>query len=442
MKIYRYWQRFKRGSHRILVRIGILKPRSRLSSDEDPPNETDKEYIIRLRNLIAEPAPKNPGWEFPKSALHFKKELTPYEQNEIQEYELVYTAGSRNAKFGTCHSLQQFTTNEGRYRVRKNDHIDYRYVVEKKIGEGSYAEVFKCIDTRNEKSVAVKIMKRPISNLYKEAATLLRIHKHGKGDQSHAVELLDYEHFRKHLFIVMSLYDTDFTHYLAMKPRQETIHYIMQLRSVLHGLEFLRRHEIVHGDLKPSNILLNLNDKFNLKLADFGLSATSNQPVGTNVFQTVNFRAPEVFLELQVTSAIDMWSFGVIVARVVNGNHFLNEYTAAKQFALLLDYFGMPPKEMMAKIRHPNKFFTYGGHPKYCTAIQDENGEVTYETHPHDTAAIGRQPPGVESRLGEFFQGKENARILDFLNKCFTWKWESRIHPAFALKHPIFYAGQ
>ncbi|KPA74620.1 putative protein kinase [Leptomonas pyrrhocoris] len=88
------------------------------------------------------------------------------------------------------------------------------------------------------------------------------------------------------------------------------------LRSVLEGIDFLHRHGILHGDIKPQNVLV--PDSGPCKIADFGISRRVSHASTHPVEGTPFYMAPEA-TRGEATIASDIWSFGIMMAEVLTG---------------------------------------------------------------------------------------------------------------------------
>jgi cell division cycle 2-like protein len=92
---------------------------------------------------------------------------------------------------------------------------------------------------------------------------------------------------------------------------------LLQLGS---AVEFLHDHWILHRDLKTSNILM--NNRGEIKIADFGMARFCGDPPPNNLTQlvvTLWYRAPELLLGTTTyDSAIDMWSMGCVFGELLS----------------------------------------------------------------------------------------------------------------------------
>jgi len=114
--------------------------------------------------------------------------------------------------------------------------------------------------------------------------------------------------------------------------------------QLLCGLQFLHAAGLIHGDLKPDNILLFKDGS--TKIADFGLCVRNGgQPLSFNV-QTILWRAPEVLSGIAYTHSIDIWSLGVVLYQLFGGELLFTETDPAE---LLASQYSTCPLDLQMK---------------------------------------------------------------------------------------------
>ncbi|KAL6747663.1 kinase-like domain-containing protein [Haematococcus lacustris] len=96
-------------------------------------------------------------------------------------------------------------------------------------------------------------------------------------------------------------------------------------REIAMGLEHLHACNVVHGDIKPANVLLHDSRAdsrgFHALLTDFGLSklVLGSKHISKNASGTTNYMAPELFLDREVSRSTDVYAFGIMLWEMVHG---------------------------------------------------------------------------------------------------------------------------
>lgn len=157
------------------------------------------------------------------------------------------------------------------------------------------------------------------------------------------VTLYDVIHTENKLTLIFEYMDQDLKRYMETHGNQGALD-IKIVKSfmfqLLKGIMYCHDNRVLHRDLKPQNLLINI--KGELKLGDFGLARAFGIPFNTfsNEVVTLWYRAPDVLLgSRSYTASIDIWSAGCIFAEMCTGKPLFpgtaNEDQLLKIFRLM-----------------------------------------------------------------------------------------------------------
>ena len=160
------------------------------------------------------------------------------------------------------------------------------------------------------------------------------------------VSLHDVIHTENKLMLVFDYMDKDLKKYMDSRGGGGQLDYIT-IKSFMHqllqGIAFCHENRVLHRDLKPQNLLI--NNKGQLKLADFGLARAFGIPVNTfsNEVVTLWYRAPDVLLGSRTyNTSIDIWSAGCIMAEMYTGRPLFPGTTNEDQLQKIFRLMGTP----------------------------------------------------------------------------------------------------
>ncbi|KAG8908803.1 hypothetical protein FRB99_003041 [Tulasnella sp. 403] len=100
----------------------------------------------------------------------------------------------------------------------------------------------------------------------------------------------------------------------------------VRLREAADGLAYIHEHGIIHGDVKGSNVLV--SDDVHAKICDFGLAkiVDTNTSAAMKGAGSVRWQAPEMWKKAPRSKQTDVYSFGIMISEVLNGDIPFAEY--------------------------------------------------------------------------------------------------------------------
>lgn len=200
-----------------------------------------------------------------------------------------------------------------------------RYEIEAKIGQGSMAYVFKAFDPKIQRSLAIKILREDRIKDAEYRASFLRESK-AAGQLTHPgiVTIYDVGEIKNHPYMAVELLDGH-TLEEALKGKRLPVTTIVQIGMQLaDALDYAHKKGVIHRDIKPENIFWQ-KETNTVKITDFGIahlegSYTSDQEPSSMVAGTPEYMSPEQALGQPLDSRSDLYSVGVILFRMLDGN--------------------------------------------------------------------------------------------------------------------------
>eukprot|EP01137_Pigoraptor_chileana_P012966 Opistho-2@65886 len=226
--------------------------------------------------------------------------------------------------------------------------VHKKYDVKQKLGKGAYGVVWRAVERKTGKIVALKKIFDAFQNDTDAQRTFREI--------MFLQEFSDHENVIKILNVHKAENDRDI--YLAFEYMDTDLNLVIQsnLLSAVHKryvmyqifkcLRYIHSGNVIHRDMKPSNVLL--NGECLARVADFGLArsvarnATIEQAL-TDYVATRWYRSPEILLgSNRYTKGVDMWSAGCIMAELLIGKPLFPGASTPNQMDRIMEVLGRP----------------------------------------------------------------------------------------------------
>ncbi|XP_058806523.1 serine/threonine-protein kinase GD17699-like [Phymastichus coffea] len=182
------------------------------------------------------------------------------------------------------------------------------------IGDGNFAVVRQCSHKTSGTCYALKIIDK-YKCQGKEAMLLREVTILRQVSHPNIISLIEDQETNDHLFLVMELMKGgDLFDAIARVTKFSEHDASVMISHLCYALAYLHSQQIVHRDVKPENLLVQIhNDRIRcLKLGDFGLAQIVHEPLYT-ICGTPTYVAPEILAEIGYGLKIDVWAAGVIL---------------------------------------------------------------------------------------------------------------------------------
>jgi len=190
------------------------------------------------------------------------------------------------------------------------------------VGSGGMGTVYRAWDTTLERMVAVKLMRKELlndekalENFYREARACARL------NHTNIVHIYSFDEWEGQQYLVMELADHG-----SLDARIEKLRLLQELDmldigvKIASALDLALKHDLLHRDIKPGNILFNADHE--PKLIDFGLArkADVEHEVEDVTWGTPYYVAPEKIKREPETFLSDMYSLGATLYHAMTGH--------------------------------------------------------------------------------------------------------------------------
>ena len=244
-----------------------------------------------------------------------------------------------------------------------DQHVRRKYDISQKLGKGAYGIVWKATERKTAKTVALKKIFDAFQNATDAQRTFREIiflqQMAGHENIVELCNLLKADNDRD-IYLIFEYMETDL-HAVIRANILERIHKQYIMYQTFKALLYMHSADLVHRDMKPSNLLL--DSECLMKIADFGLArsitqleagAADSASVMTDYVATRWYRAPEILLGSNKYSfPVDMWSLGCIFAEMLRGKPLFAGTSTLNQLEKICEVVGKPNDDEVTAMKSP-----------------------------------------------------------------------------------------
>eukprot|EP00834_Sanchytrium_tribonematis_P004220 NODE_195_length_13287_cov_0.482484.p6 type:complete len:309 gc:universal NODE_195_length_13287_cov_0.482484:4538-5464(+) len=278
-----------------------------------------------------------------------------------------------------------------------------------KLGEGTYAVVYRAMHPVTKEYVALKYMRTSKPEEGMDLSTLRELKYLKYLKHENIINLIDAFQIERNIVMVLEIAAGDLEELIKDKS---IILSIADAKSImmmaLRGVAYCHMNHILHRDIKPANFLIT-NDGI-IKLADFGLARDFNQdysmvrPLSATVI-TSWYRPPELFLEARFYGdKADVWSMACILGELLRRDPLFKGSNDLEVLSQIWQWLGTPSVET----------WNFKELPKPLNL---------------------KESPGVD--LKALFPSSPND-CLDLMRRMFEFNPNNRLSATDCLKHSFF----
>lgn len=230
-----------------------------------------------------------------------------------------------------------------------------QFELRSKIASGGHGKVYRAWDTVLERLVAIKLMRKELEN---DPAALESFYREARAcaglNHTNIIQIYAFDELEGQRYLVMELADQG-----SLDGRIEKHQRLGELDvldigiKIASALDMSLKHDLLHRDIKPGNILFN-SDK-EPKLVDFGLARSPDaEPESLEVTEgTPYYVAPEKIKRERETFLSDMYSLGCTLYHALTGHVPFEAPTVTELVAAHVHTPLNPPNLVVPEVTQP-----------------------------------------------------------------------------------------
>ena len=220
-----------------------------------------------------------------------------------------------------------------------------RYEIYQELGGGGLATVYLARDIKTSEIYAVKVLR---GYMTEDPETLARFEREARLmselNDPHFVRVFDYGKHGDQPFMVMEFVEGDTLKIMILEKGRLPVGQALSIaRQVACGLATIHRHEVIHRDIKPQNIMVRPDGK--IKIMDFGIAKAMNMSTLTRtgfMVGTPHYISPEQAVGNPTDHRTDFYSLGVVLYEMLTGRL---PFSGKTPIAILLKHVNEPVPE-------------------------------------------------------------------------------------------------